>query len=141
MHPLRDIRATSATCRVVPRKADGRHLPADDSPDSTGKRLGARYPVSRTGHERIPSHRWGSQGLSPLRPLHSFRHGFKDALRAAGVNEDVNDAPTRHSGGNSVARGYGWKDMVRRFGFPTLSAAVEKVCYPGLDLEALRWTP
>jgi integrase len=72
--------------------------------------------------------------------FHSFRHGFKDALRAAGVNEDVNDALTGHSGGNSVARGYGWKDMVRRFGFSTLFAAVEKVQYPGLDLSALRWT-
>jgi integrase len=38
--------------------------------------------------------------------FHSFRHGFKDALRAAGVNEDVNDALTGHSGGNAVARGY-----------------------------------
>jgi integrase len=73
--------------------------------------------------------------------FHSFRHGFKDALRAAGVNEDVNDALTGHSGGNSVARGYGWKDMVRRFGFPTLYAAIEKVHYSGLDLEHLRWLP
>jgi integrase len=72
--------------------------------------------------------------------FHSFRHGFKDALRAAGVNEDVNDALTGHSGGNAVARSYGWKDMVRRFGFPTLNAAVEKVQYPGLDLSQLRWT-
>jgi integrase len=77
---------------------------------------------------------------NPSSVFHSFRHGFKDALRAAGVNEDVNDALTGHSGGNSVARGYGWKDMVRRFGFPTLSAAVEKVQYPGLDLSGLRWT-
>jgi SAM (Sterile alpha motif) domain-containing protein len=37
--------------------------------------------------------------------------------------------------------GDGWKDMVRRFGFPTLYAAVEKVRYPSLDLTALRWTP
>jgi len=76
---------------------------------------------------------------NPGSVFHSFRHGFKDALRAAGVNEDVNDALTGHSGGNSVARGYGWKDMVRRFGFPTLAAAVEKVEYPGLDLAELRW--
>jgi integrase len=73
--------------------------------------------------------------------FHSFRHGFKDALRAAEVNEDVNDALTGHSGSNPVARGYGWKDMVRRFTFPTLAAAVEKVEYPGLDLAALRWAP
>jgi integrase len=77
---------------------------------------------------------------NPSSVFHSFRHGFKDALRAAGVNEDVNDALTGHSGGNSVARGYGWKDMVRRFGFPTLAAAVEKVQYPSLDLAKLRWT-
>jgi integrase len=55
---------------------------------------------------------------NPNSVFHSFRHGFKDALRAASVNEDINDALTGHSGGNSVARGYGWKEMVRRFGFP-----------------------
>jgi integrase len=71
--------------------------------------------------------------------FHSFRHGFKDALRAAGVNEDINDALTGHSGGNAVARGYGWKDMVRRFTFPTLSGAVAKVQYQGLDLSHIQW--
>jgi integrase len=71
--------------------------------------------------------------------FHSFRHGFKDALRAAGVNEDVNDALTGHGGGNTVARSYGWEDMVRRFGFPTLNAAVERAQYPGLDLSQLHW--
>jgi integrase len=71
--------------------------------------------------------------------FHSFRHGFKDALRAAQVSEDINDALTGHAGGNRVARAYGWKDMVRRFGFPALHAAVEKVAYPGLDLSRLQW--
>jgi len=33
------------------------------------------------------------------RVFHSFRHGFKDALRRAGVSEDLNDALTGHSGG------------------------------------------
>jgi hypothetical protein len=56
------------------------------------------------------------------------------------VNEDVNDALTGHGGGNAVARGYGSDDMVRRFGFPTLNAAVEKAQYPGLDPSHLRWT-
>ncbi|MDR3483603.1 MAG: site-specific integrase [Bradyrhizobium sp.] len=73
--------------------------------------------------------------------FHSFRHGFKDALRAADVNEDINDALTGHSGGNPVARGYGSDDMIRRFGFSTLNAAVAKAQYPGLDLSRLRWTP
>jgi hypothetical protein len=78
---------------------------------------------------------------NPSSVFHSFRHGFKDALRAASVNEDINDAITGHSGGNAIARGYGWKDMVRRFGFQTLSDGVEKVRYPGLDLTVLRWVP
>ena len=29
--------------------------------------------------------------------------------------------------------------MVRRFGFPTLDAAIGKVEYPGLDLSRVRW--
>jgi integrase len=72
--------------------------------------------------------------------FHSFRHGFKDALRGAGVNEDVNDALTGHGGGNPVARGYGSDNMVRRFGISKLNAAVEKAQYPGLDLSHLQWT-
>lgn len=78
---------------------------------------------------------------NPDSVFHSFRHGFKDALRAAGVNEDINDALTGHSGSNSVARDYGWKEMARRFGFKRLSEAVEKVRYPGLDLSQVHWTP
>jgi hypothetical protein len=35
----------------------------------------------------------------------------------------------------------GWKEMVRRFGFQTLSNALERVRYPGVDLTAVRWTP
>jgi hypothetical protein len=37
-----------------------------------------------------------------------------------------------------VARGYGWKDMVRRLGFPPLHAAVEKGAYSGLDLSRIQ---
>ena len=69
--------------------------------------------------------------------FHSFRHSFKDALRAAGVSEDVNDALTGHSGGG-VGRSYGAKEMVRRFGLPVLAEAVGKATYPGLDLSHLR---
>jgi hypothetical protein len=68
------------------------------------------------------------------RVFHSFRHGFKDALRTARISEDVNDALTGHAGGSSIARGYGAKDIVRRFGLPALADAVSKVAYPGLDL-------
>jgi integrase len=71
--------------------------------------------------------------------FHSFRHGFKDALRAAEVSEDVNDALTGHSGSGSVGRTYGSKTMVRRFGLPALAAAVNKVAYSGLDLSGLTY--
>jgi len=70
------------------------------------------------------------------RVFHSFRHGFKDALRAAGEAEDINDALTGHSGGG-VGRSYGAREMIRRFGLPRLAEAVSKVAYPGLDLSHL----
>jgi hypothetical protein len=65
-------------------------------------------------------------------------YGFKDALRAAGVSEDVNDALTGHAGAGSVGRTYGARDMLKRFGLPILNDAVSKVRYPGLDLSHLR---
>jgi integrase len=71
--------------------------------------------------------------------FHSFRHGFKDALRQARVDRDVNDALTGHIGVASVAGSYGAKDMVRRFGLPQLADAVAKVVYRGLDLSALEY--
>ncbi len=68
--------------------------------------------------------------------FHSFRHGFKDALRAAEVSEDINDALTGHAGPGTIGRQYG-AQMIRRFGIATLAAAVSKVAYPGLDLSPL----
>jgi integrase len=73
--------------------------------------------------------------------FHSFRHGFKDALRAAEVSEDINDALTGHAGPGTVGRQYGAKQMVRRFGIAPLAAAVSKVSYPGLDLSSLSYRP
>jgi len=71
--------------------------------------------------------------------FHSFRHGFKDAARAARVSEDLHDALTGHAG-SSVGRTYGAKDMVRRFGLETLADAVNRIRYPGLDLSNVLWT-
>lgn len=67
------------------------------------------------------------------RVFHSFRHNFKDALRAQGVSEDINDALTGHSGGGT-GRLYGAKDAMRRFGLKQLHAAISKVEYPGLKI-------
>ena len=73
--------------------------------------------------------------------FHSFRHAFKDALRAGDVPEDLGDALTGHSN-QSVGRSYGAKGadaMIRRFTLPRMVAAIERVTYPGLDLSALKW--
>jgi integrase len=69
--------------------------------------------------------------------FHSFRHIFKDAARAAGVPEDLNDALTGHSNA-TVGRGYGAKDIVRRFGMDALTNAVNAVNYRGLNLSNVR---
>jgi integrase len=66
--------------------------------------------------------------------FHSSRHNFKDALRAASVPEDVNDALMGQTNRSDVSRMYGAKEMVRRFGWKALVSAVESVAYPGLDL-------
>jgi hypothetical protein len=84
-----------------------------------------------------------------VRPLHpqpgDFQHGSGIPLVPARVqrrpprwSEDINDALTGHTGGNSVARGYGAKDMVRRFGLSSLADAASKVAYPGLDLSHVK---
>jgi integrase len=49
--------------------------------------------------------------MDTTRVFHSFRHSFKDGLRAAAVGEDLNDALTGHSNA-SVGRSYGAKDNV-----------------------------
>ena len=73
------------------------------------------------------------------RVFHSFSTRVQRCLCARPrVSEDVNDALTGHAGGNSVARGYGAKDMIRRFGLPPLANAVKKVAYPGLDLSRIK---
>jgi integrase len=81
------------------------------------------------------------------RGLHSLRHCFKDALRAAGVQEDLSDALTGHSN-KSVGRSYGararhpsqrHKVIVERYGMQRLMEAIGAVRYPGVDLQAIKW--
>ena len=69
---------------------------------------------------------------------HSFRHGFKDALRRATPDEELRDALTGHKGPRSVGRDYGAKEMLTRWGIDILKEAVEKVTYPRLDLSRVQ---
>jgi len=71
---------------------------------------------------------------NPTSVFHSFQHGFKDALRAVGVSEEVHDALTGHAGTGGVGRRYGAKDMVRRFGLKRLAEAVALVDYPSVEV-------
>jgi integrase len=66
--------------------------------------------------------------------FHSLRHNFKDALRAAKVSEDLNDALTGHSTRGSVGRSYGAKDIVVRYGMATLIDAISRIKYGGFAL-------
>jgi len=78
--------------------------------------------------------------------LHSLRHNFTDALRTAGVSEDLQDALTGHAG-RTVGRSYGararhgkqrYKVIVDRFGMAQLVETIGKVKYPSIDLQAVR---
>jgi integrase len=64
--------------------------------------------------------------------FHSFRHTFKDTCRAADLREEVHDALTGHTGGNSVGRSYGRGMPIER-----LAEAIKKVEYKGLDLSVV----
>jgi integrase len=142
---------TKASVRAVPVHSELLRMGFMDFVEHTRAKwssLGRLFPAIERGPKGTYGEVWSkwfgrykrSLGIDNENSVfHSFRHGFKDALRAAQVSEDINDALTGHAGGNRVARGYGWKDMVRRFGFPALHAAVEKVAYPGLDLSRLQW--
>jgi len=70
--------------------------------------------------------------------FHSFRHLFKDGMRAIRIPEDLNDAVMGHSN-PTVGRSYGAKEVVRRFGMDALKHAVYGVSYRGLNLSKVRF--
>src|SRR5262245_1643505 len=59
--------------------------------------------------------------------FHSFRHNFKDALRAAGIGQEVHDALTGHSTRGEVSREYGDTDLTKRYGWQMLGRVVRYV--------------
>jgi integrase len=80
-----------------------------------------------------------AQGVTDTaKVFHSFRHGFKDALRQGKVNQEIHDALTGHAQASTVSGGYGAKEMLARFGVKVLRTAVAKVAYRGLDLSRVQ---
>lgn len=70
----------------------------------------------------------------PALVFHSFRHGFKDACRNAGLSEETHDALTGHAGDNrNVGRSYG-----TGYSLEALAAAVRKIEYKGLNLTGVK---
>lgn len=67
--------------------------------------------------------------------FHSFRHTFKQAGRASGVSDSLLDALQGHSPGTVGGR-YGQTQPEA-----VLSAAIEQIRIPGLDLTSVHWTP
>jgi hypothetical protein len=67
--------------------------------------------------------------------FHSFRHTFVDALRLAGVGNEINIALLGHTD-PSVHDKYGAKDKAIRFRH-RLAEAVASMTYAGLDLSHL----
>jgi integrase len=75
----------------------------------------------------------GAHGVNDhVKVFHSFRHNFIDALRLAGVGEDVRRALVGHTEGG-VPGGYGAKKMAARYRH-RLAEAIASVAYTGLDL-------
>jgi integrase len=141
---------TASSARVVPMHPElvrvGFVRFVDDAKRERGKNA-RLFPLLTPGPKGGFGEAWSkwfgryttSLGISKSSVFHSFRHGFKDGLRAAAVGEDVNDALTGHAMFGTTGRKYGTKEMIRRFGLPTLASAVAKLAYPGLDLNSLSY--
>jgi integrase len=77
----------------------------------------------------------GKLGITDTRKVfHSFRHGWKDAARAAGIGEELSDAITGHEAGGQ-GRKYGQRGSAA-FKIEDLKAAIERVRFD-VDLSHL----
>lgn len=70
------------------------------------------------------------------RTFHSFRHGFKDAARLAGIPKEHHHAMTGHSSSDE-----GDKYGDEFFPLVPLKRSMDRLAYPGLDLSQLTWAP
>lgn len=96
------------------------------APGTTGKAAFSKWFGRYIGDHKI---------TDPTKVFHSFRHSFVDALRLAGVGEEIKLALLGHTD-PSVHGKYGAKDKAIRFR-QRLAEAVASVAYTGLDLSHL----
>jgi integrase len=100
-------------------------------------RLFPELTVGKLGNLSDPFSKWFARFLekagvtSPGAVFHSFRHGFRDRMREAGVPSEVVDALGGWTTpGQAAAYGGG-------FSVPTLRRYISEISYPGLDLSHL----
>ncbi|RTL76108.1 MAG: site-specific integrase [Bradyrhizobiaceae bacterium] len=101
------------------------------------------WPEVRAEGERTRSSAWSKWFGRYLRStcgveettkvFHSFRHTFKRMTRDAGIEEEMHDALTGHSGAGGVGRSYG-----RGFSLKPLAKAMDDVQSP-INLAAISW--
>ncbi len=106
---------------------------------ATGElRLFPELPLGRAGFYSDPTSKWFSRFLDSVgvtRPgttFHSFRHCWRDALRAADLSDERVCALGGWERGRQVHLGYG-----RGFAMKDLANDIAKVQYQGLDLSQL----
>ena len=106
--------------------------------DRNSTRLFPDLPLGNTGRYSNPFSKWFSGfltatlGYKPKATFHSFRHHFRDALRAAEVGDENVEALGGWAGEGKQQREYGAGPKLRM-----LLRDLEKVAYPGLDLSHL----
>jgi integrase len=105
---------------------------------SAGPRLFPNWKRGEDGYYSSGFSKWFARFLNnlglkdPRLVFHSFRHGFKDALRRAMVEERIQDAIMGHEP-EHVSSEYGLG-----YGPAELNKAIKPVSYIGLDLSVLR---
>jgi integrase len=109
-----------------------------DRQKSSERRLFEELPMGGNGTYSDPFQKWFSRFLKSVdaytrkTTFHSFRHNFRDALRAAEVSEEIANAlgGWKTNEGMSAIYGSGHKPA-------QLANAINKIEYPSLDLSHL----
>ena len=105
-------------------------------------KLFAEVGLGATGYRSTTFSAWFRRFIAktgaaaPKTCFHSFRHGFRDALREARIDRDIALALGGWAAGNgsaAVSDAYG-----NGYRIATLKDAIDRVRYPSLDLSHLR---
>jgi integrase len=136
---------TAASERLVPvhklLRAAGFLIYVEDRRVAGDSKLFPELRVGSTGYRSKIFSQWfarflaGRGASAPLTCFHSYRHNFRDALRASGISRELSLALggwTQPGATSEIADIYG-------NGFPPqmLAEALDKVDFPGLDLTHL----